>query len=99
MTTTEIEALIAEGKKAALSAAHDDCLLLSDLADALECTQADLEAVAVALLTQGTLAANTGWRCTMCHGVGEEKSSIKHYDPCPLARPGVKAVLPNEGEG
>ena len=40
MAVTDIDALIAEGKKAALSAAHDDCLLLSDLADALECTQA-----------------------------------------------------------
>lgn len=40
MSTTDIEALVAEGKKAALSAAHDDCLLLSDLADALERQQA-----------------------------------------------------------
>lgn len=43
--TTDIDALVAEGKKAALSAAHDDCLLLSDLADTLECTQAVVEAV------------------------------------------------------
>ena len=40
MSTTDIKALVAEGKKAALSAAHDDCLLLSDLVDALERQQA-----------------------------------------------------------
>ena len=38
--TPDIEALVAKGKKAALSAEHDDCLLLSDLADALERAQA-----------------------------------------------------------
>ena len=53
----------------------------------------DLEAVAVALLAHGTIGGNTGWRCTMCRGVGEEKSNIKHYDPCPLARPRVQALL------
>ena len=37
---TDIPTLIAEGKKAALSTAHDDCLLISDLVDALEAQQA-----------------------------------------------------------
>ena len=44
MSTTDIEALVGEGKKAALSAAHDDCLLLSDLVDALERQQDVMEA-------------------------------------------------------
>ena len=45
MSTTDIEALVGEGKKAALSAAHDDCLLLSDLVDALERQKAVVEAL------------------------------------------------------
>lgn len=44
MDGIDIDALIAEGKKASLSAAHDDCGLLGDLADALEAQQAVVEA-------------------------------------------------------
>lgn len=66
--------------------------------DELATLHADLEAVAVELLTHSTIAAQTGWRCNLCHGGGPDKQHIRHKEGCTLARPGVQAVLEKRKE-